>query len=77
MSTLQVLLYILLFVVAGVPFLGWGVRNLVRFGRYIYKSFPFLQNFFDEYFEHFALGTIITVVGGIVYLILHFGFRII
>lgn len=69
---LKVLFYIVLFVVIGVPLVGFAVRNLVRFGKYVYRSFPFLQRFFDEYYEHFALGSIITIGCAIVYAILHF-----
>jgi hypothetical protein len=65
----QFILYVFLFVIIGVPLIGFAVRNLVRFGRYVYKSFPFLQKFFDDYFEHFAYGTIIVVVAGVVYVI--------
>ena len=70
--TLNILLYIVGFAVLGIPFVGWAWRNLIEFGRLVYRSFPFLQKFFDEYFEHYALGTLICVICAIIWAILHF-----
>lgn len=64
--------YIFLFVVIGIPLIGFAVRNLIRFGKYVYRSFPFMQRFFDEYYEHFALGSVITIICVVVWAILHF-----
>ena len=69
---LKILGYIVLFAIIGIPFVGFFVRNMIEFGRYVYRSFPFLQKFFDEYFEHYALGTVITVICAVVYAVLHF-----
>lgn len=69
--------YILMFVVIGVPLIGFAVRSMVRIGKYVYRSFPFLQRFFDEYYEHFALGSIITIGCAIVYAIFHYWIGII
>lgn len=68
---LQFWFYIFLFVIFGVPLIGFIVRNVVRFGRYVYKSFPFLQKFFDEYYEHFALGSAISIFAVLVYGVLY------
>lgn len=75
--TLTVLLYIVGFAVLGIPFLGWAWQNLIRFGRAVYRTFPFLQKFFDEYFENYAMGTVITVICIIIWAILHFGFGLV
>jgi hypothetical protein len=64
---LQFFLYLTLFVIFGVPLVGFAVRNLVRFGSFLYKKYPFLQKFFDEYYEHFALGAVIVVIASIMY----------
>lgn len=75
--TLQIIGYIVLFAILGVPFMGWAWRNLVEFGRYIYRSFPFLQKFFDEYFEHYAIGTLLCVIIAVIWAILHFAFGLV
>lgn len=74
---LKTLFFIAAFVVLGIPFVGYAWTNMVRFGRYIYRSFPFLQKFFDDYFEHYILGVAVTVICGIVWAVLHFGFGLV
>lgn len=69
--------YLLLFVVIGVPLIGYVVRTVIRAGKYLYRNFPFIKRFFDEYYEHFALGTIVTIVVGIVYCIGHYWMKVI
>ena len=75
--TLNLLLYIVGFAILGIPFVGWAWRNLIEFGRLVYRSFPFLQKFFDEYFEHYALGTLICVIFVVIWAILHFAFGLV
>ena len=63
--------YVFLFVIFGIPLVGFAVRNIVKFGRFIYNKYPFLQKFFDEYYEHFALGTVICALTAAGYGILY------
>lgn len=71
MSLFQIIMYVLAFVIVGIPLVGFITRSFVRVGKIIYQEFPFVKKFFDEYFEHFGLGSLIVGLGVVVYLVLH------
>lgn len=71
MSALSVFGYVVLFVISGVPLIGFTVDAFINFGRYVYRTYPFIRKFFDEYFDHYGLGLIITIVTIVVYGLLH------
>lgn len=64
---MQFYIYCLLFAVIGIPLIGYAVRQGIRLGKYMYREYPFIAKFFDEYVEHFGVGLIITVVAAIAY----------
>lgn len=74
---MNIWLYIIGFVIIGIPFIGFAVDKFRIFGRWVYKEFPIIRDFFDDYASHYAVGFIITVIAGIAYSILHFGFGIV
>jgi hypothetical protein len=63
-------LYCLLFVVAGVPLIGYALKKILELGKFMYNRYPLIRRFFDEYAENFGVGLLITIATLVVYGIL-------
>jgi hypothetical protein len=62
--------YCLLFVVAGVPLIGYVLKKVIELGKFMYGRYPLIRRFFDEYAENFGVGLLITVATLAIYGIL-------
>lgn len=62
-------IYLATFVVIGIPLIGYVVLQGIELGKWAYKKYPFIQNFFDQYAENFGIGLIITVVTAVIYIV--------
>ena len=62
-------LYIIGFAIVGVPTVGFIVKQMIRFGKWVYREYPFVRSFFDNYADHYAIGLGITIVAAIVYIV--------
>jgi hypothetical protein len=67
---MSIWLYVIIFAIIGVPFVGFAVRQFIKFGRWIYKEMPLLRSFFDNYADNYGIGVAITIVCGIIYAVL-------
>jgi hypothetical protein len=56
-------LWLAVYVVIGVPVVGYLARQLVRLGKVMYGRFPAIRFFFDTYWENYGIGLGLTVVG--------------
>jgi hypothetical protein len=63
----MIYLYGFLFVIAGVPLIGYLLKKGIELGKFMYKRYPMIAKFFDEYAENFGVGLLITVVCLIIY----------
>lgn len=72
---MSIWIYVIIFAIIGVPFVGFAVRQMIKFGRWIYKEVPILRSFFDNYADNYGIGFALTVVFGAIYSFLRwFGF---
>lgn len=64
---MNIWVYVVIFAIIGVPLVGFGIRQMIKFGSWIYRNVPILRSFFDNYADNYGIGLVITVVFGVIY----------
>jgi len=77
MNILTFTLYVIAFLVIGVPLIGFIINKFIEFGEFLYKKYEFIRTFFTQYYEHYAVGLMIVVIGTGIYLLAHYVFGVV